>query len=823
MAILSDLNVIEISGDGAAAMAAKQLADWGARVTIIEPEGGTPLRNAPPHYPSPTETPVRLKPDPRGGLEPIPTPVGLKPDPPGDESQRPQGEMKSATWEWLSRGKTSVRIGKTLTRGDACRLCQGSDVVLVESEMALPVLGLTPEQLRFELEGETTCVLISPFATDGPYGGYAATDLGINALGGWMSVLGAYEREPLRPGGEMTPRIAGLFALLAALVGLRHGRSGGEPQFVDISKQAAAACMIVAPWLVKSMIGIDYERRGNTWPMGPMVCKDGFVGIPPLTPTHWEMMCQLMGIGDIFQDPKAHDYTWRNEHAAELIKRVEPWLMSRTRQEVFEQAQAYRLPAAMFQTASDRLDCPQLAARDYWKQTEIEGKTVKVPRVTYSIGGIQPVERGPLAEADTAPPAPQTDGHRSSAKPPALPFDGLRVLDLTWFWSGPFAMMMLASLGADVIKVESSQRPDPYRYIWAPVGRENWWEWGPLWCDTNCGKRGVALDLASTEGKQIFEKMVAQADVVISNFANRVMPNLGLTPERLLQINPRLIAVTMPGYGSGGPWENYVGYGVAFEQLVCASMTGYEDDAPAIMGGFCDPVVGLHTVAAITLALQQRDDTGKGTAVEVPQCETLDSVFAPEHIAVQHGAEAPLRRGNKHAWMAPHNAYRTAGADQWITIAVASDAEFAALAKELGLAEDARFATVASRKDNEASLDAAVSDAAKDTDGVELEQRLQAAGVKACRVVKAYELPGDRGLQHIGFFQEMTRALTGTHPQKQWPFRFSGIDSSHRRPAPILGEHNAEVLKALAGLSDADVTRLEAEGVIGGAIKAYTG
>jgi len=207
----------------------------------------------------------------------------------------------------------------------------------------------------------------------------------------------------------------------------------------------------------------------------------------------------------------------------------------------------------------------------------------------------------------------------------------------------------------------------------------------------------------------------------------------------------------------------------------------------------------------------------------VPQCETLDSVFAPEHIAVQHGAPAPGRRGNRHAWMAPHNAYRTAGNDQWLTIAVASDAEFAALAKELGLADDSRFATVASRKENETALDAAISEAVKDADGVALERRLQAAGVKGCRVVKAYDLPDDAGLQHIGFFQEITRALTGTHPQKRWPFRFSGIDSSHRRPAPILGEHNAEVLKTLGGVSDEDFERLEAEGVIGGAIKAYTG
>lgn len=788
MSILKGLHVIEISGDGSAAMAAKQFADWGASVTILEPPDGTPLREAPPYC-------------------------------------EKDGGQRSATWEWLSRGKTAVRVSPEAAR----EACARADVVLVESEMALPVLGLKPAEVRRQFQGSTTCVLIAPFGTGGPYADYAASDLGANALGGWMSVLGDPAREPLRPGGEMIPRISGLFALVASLAGLRHVRQGGAPQYVEISQQAVAASMLIAPWLVKSMLGFPYERRGNQWPMGPMECADGYVGVPPLTPTHWEMMCHLMGIGDIFEDPQAHDYGWRTAHAPELMERVRPWLMERTRAEVFAEAQAYRLPAAPFQTAADRLECPQLEARGFWKQAEIDGQTVKVPRVSYAIGSLEPVERGPLAEANALPePAVGAQGlaplRRNGQKPPARPFEGIRVLDLTWFWSGPFATMMLAALGADVVKIESAQRPDPYRYIWALTARESWWEWSPLWVDTNCGKRSIALDLSSGEGKQLFERMLADADIVISNYANRVMPNLGLTNEHLLSLNPRLIAVTMPGYGPGGPWEEYVGYGVAFEQLVCASMTGYEHDAPQMMGGFCDPIVGLHTVAAISLALQQREATGRGMEVEVPQCETLDSVFAPEHIAVQHGAPAPAGRGNKHPWRAPHNAYRTAGADEWITIAVASDAEFVALANALGvpgLASDARFATVAARKQNEAALDAAVAEAVKDREGAELERALQAARVKACLVVKSYLLPEDENLRQIGFWQELTRDITGTHPQKQWPFRFSGIDGSHRRPAPVMGEHTQEVLREFLGLPDEELDRLEASGIIGGSIKAF--
>ncbi len=780
MSSLSGLKVIEISGDGSAAWAAKHLADWGAEITILEPPTGTPLRDAAPYY-------------------------------------RKGGQRRSATWQWLSRGKTSVRVQVDHT-ASARGACETADIVLIETASVEEVLGMQAADIRPWLEGKTTCVLISPFATDGPYAGYGASDLCTHAAGGWSALLGDPGREPLRPGGELIPKISGLFAYVASLIGLRHIRQGGRPQFIELSQQAVATSMTVAPWLVKSMVDVEHTRRGNQFPMGVLECADGYVTCPPLTPTHWELMCQLMGITDVLNDPQGRDVTWRMQHSAELHERVKPWLNERTRREVFEQAQAYRLPAAQVQTIADRLACPQLEAREFWEQTEIDGRSVKTPRVTYAVKGLQTVERRELREAVDVSVAKRNPEELPGTN--ALPFAGLRVLDLTSFWSGPFAMMLMGALGADVIKIESTGRPDPYRYIWAPFARERWWEWGPLYCDTNCDKRNLALDLTVPEGAAAFKKLIAKVDIVVSNFANRVMPNLGLANKQLLEINPRLIAVTMPGYGPGGPWEEYVGYAVAFEQLVLGWMTGYGDGAPSYAGGFCDPVVGLHTVAAIELALRQREETGRGTEVEVAQCETLDSLFAAEQIAVQFGAPVPVRRGNKHDWMAPHEAYRAAGDDEWITIAVGSDGEFAALTRVLGrpaLAGDPLFSTIESRKRNENSLDETISELVKTRDARELERELQAAGVMACRVAKAYEMATDPGLKHIGFFQEISRELTGTHPFKTWPFRFADIDASHKRAPPLMGEHNAEVLRDMAGLSDEEIIELQAHGVIGNA------
>ena len=397
--------------------------------------------------------------------------------------------------------------------------------------------------------------------------------------------------------------------------------------------------------------------------------------------------------------------------------------------------------------------------------------------------------------------------------------EGVRIIDLTWFWSGPHATMNLGAFGADVIKVESVSRPDSYRFTGTASGESQPWERNYLWNDSNQNKRGLTVDLNTETGRGLFERLLREGDVMVSNFSNRVLPNLGYTAERLHEINPRLISVTMPGYGPDGPWGDFVGFGSSFEQAVVSSMNGYpDDDQPRLIGGACDPLVGMNAVVAIQLALRHREQSGLGTTVEVPQCEVLDAMFGPEHIAVQHGAPDPGLRGNKHDRMAPHEIYQTAGEDGWISIAVDSDDQFAGLVSVLGqpaLSDDERFASAEDRKANEDELDAIVAAAVREREPVELEAALQAVGVAGCRVTPPHQLTEDVGLRHFGFFQELTRELTGTHLYKTYPFRFSGFPAAHRRPAPLLGEHNRELLSELLGLGEDELDALEAAGEIG--------
>lgn len=785
MSILSDLRVVAIPGTmGAAAWAAKHLADWGADVTLLEPPEGSPLRGEPPWYG-------------RGG------------------------ERRSALWAWLARGTAAVRVGEGLPAGraEARAACERADVAVIDAEMAGPVLGLEAGEVRAALEGRTNAVLISPFAADGPYAGYRATDLGVNSLGGWTGMIGEPDREPLRPGADMNARVSGVYAFGAALIALRHEEQGAPPAFVELSQQAVAAASLTAPWMVYSLSGgaAPMQRRPSQWPHSVLPCKDGWAAISPLTFQHWELLTRLLGIEDILDEPWGRDPVWRMEHGNELLPRVRPWFEARTREEIYTESQAWRLPAGPVDTVAQREEDPQLTARGFFLDREIDGARVRVPRVPYLLGAAAPAERGEPAEAERPPAGERRPRGSADAEAPELPFAGVRVVDLTWFWSGPHCTMTLGALGADVIKVESIQRPDSYRYTAVDASQDRWYERGALWNDTNPDKRGVTLNLESETGMGLLVRLLERADVVVSNFSNRVLPNLGLTPDRFREINPRLIVALLPGYGPDGPWGDFVGYGVSFEQAVVAQLTGYPDDRPLINGGFSDTLVGMHALAAIALALRERDRTGEGSHVEVPQCEVLDSLLGPEHVAVGHGEPSRMRMANRHERMAPHNVYPVAGDDLWISIAVDTDEEFAALARTVGapeLASDARFATAAARKEHEDALDAAIAAAVRGRDQAGLERALQAAGVMGCRVSKPYLLTEDENLRSLGFFQELTREVTGAHPFKTFPFRFSSFALRHRRPPPLLGQHNREVLTEL-GLGEDEIRGLEERQEIG--------
>ncbi len=401
------------------------------------------------------------------------------------------------------------------------------------------------------------------------------------------------------------------------------------------------------------------------------------------------------------------------------------------------------------------------------------------------------------------------------------PLAGLRVVDLTAFWAGPFATWYLAAMGAEVIKIESIQRPDGMRFQSVhPPTSDGWWEWGALYHTVNLGKRGVTLDLTRPAGIDILTRLLALSDVAIENFSPRVMDNLGLRYDDLAAVNPRLIMVRMPAFGLDGPWRDRVGFAQTMEQISgMAWLTGFPDGPPVIPRGPCDPLAGLHAVTALLAALEQRELTGRGQLIEATMVEA--ALNAAAEIVLERGAYGThlTRDGNRGPMGAPQNLYACRGHDQWLALAIATDTQWDALVAAMGApawGRDPALAHATGRRAQHDRIDRGVAEWCAERDAATLAEELLAQGIPAAPVVSAARLDQNPQLRARGFFERVHHPMVGAHEFPAPPVRLA---SDHRRwyerPAPTLGQHNDEILRELLGLSEAALARLRADGIIG--------
>jgi len=396
------------------------------------------------------------------------------------------------------------------------------------------------------------------------------------------------------------------------------------------------------------------------------------------------------------------------------------------------------------------------------------------------------------------------------------PLEGIRICDLSTIWSGPFCTAYLGGMGAEVIKVESIQRPDSFRFG-TPVFDNCWEAYGP-WNCTNVNKYSITLDLNKPRGVELFKKLVSVSDVVIENFTTRVMKNFNLTYQVLREIRPDLIMVSAPGYGMTGPWHDHAGYGIAFEQTAgLAYLTGYTDGPPQNLGGAADPIVGMHAAFAILVALEHRRRTGEGQLIDVSQIEALTCLLGVPLADYSMNKRVWGRLGNRDPVMAPHGVYPCKGEDIWLAIAISSDEEWEALCQAIGnpeLAGDERFSTLPNRWRNQDSLDKLIAEWTLEHDCYEAMTILQKAGVAAGAVAAPDTLYEEPHFKEREFFQELSRDIVGTQLYPTWPLRFSETPL-RMRPAPKLGEHNEYVLGTILGLSKVEIEELENGQIIG--------
>jgi crotonobetainyl-CoA:carnitine CoA-transferase CaiB-like acyl-CoA transferase len=397
------------------------------------------------------------------------------------------------------------------------------------------------------------------------------------------------------------------------------------------------------------------------------------------------------------------------------------------------------------------------------------------------------------------------------------PLAGIRVIDLSMGWAGPLAARHFADMGAEVIKVESCERFDWWRG-WEATEEwiaQNLAEQSAAFNTVNRNKLDVTLDLTSADGAALLKRLVAIADVVVENYSAGVLPKLGLDYAALAAVNPQIVMLSMPAFGTTGPWSGYRAYGSTVEHASGLPHLTGEPDWPPTMShvAYGDAVGGLNGAAALLTALRHRKRTGEGQYLDLSQSEGLFPLGAHGILEQSVTGQAPQRSGNRSPTCAPHGVYPTRGVDQWLVLQVLTDPQWCALTDVVPTL--AAFGGVAERLARREELDAAVAAWTREHDGRDLMHRLQGTGVPCAVVYDMRDVLGDPQLAARGFWQMTERAYVGVQPGPVPPYRWGATPYRIETPAPTLGQHNRRVLGDLLGLTDADLDRLARDGVIG--------
>lgn len=401
-----------------------------------------------------------------------------------------------------------------------------------------------------------------------------------------------------------------------------------------------------------------------------------------------------------------------------------------------------------------------------------------------------------------------------------LPLAGVRVVDFTWVWAGPFGTMHLAHLGAEVIKVESNARVDITRRLPIyPAGMKGGVNRSGIFNEWSMGKKSLLLNVAKPKGMEIVKALIKQSDVVVDNFATGVMDNLGLSYDDLKKIKPDIIVASISGFGHSGPQKKYMGYGPAMAPVSgLSSLTGYKDGSPQEVGiSYGDPNSGIHAATAICAALAARQRTGQGQYIDVSLFEAVAALVSEGWMDYVMNGTQPERDGNHDPLMSPHNCFRCAGEDAWVSIACGSDEEWQALCQAMGapqLVGDTRFRTAPNRKANEDELEKLLTEWTSQRDRWEVTKVLQEAGVAAFPAMSASDLAEDKHLEARGAFSRLPHPEVGSRLHMGIPWLLTESPNGVRAPAPLLGQHTDEVMQDVLGYAPEEITRLKEEKVL---------
>ncbi len=842
MGALDGLRVLELAGGVAVAHAGKLLADLGADVIRLEPAGGDATRRLGPFRPG--EGPA------------------------GDVDSSVDGHIDSGGLHlFLDAGKRCE-----LDEPERRMALMGEADVVVHDVTAggLTAAGLEPAALVAAHPALVTCA-ITPFGLTGPYAGWRSEEVTTNHAGGWgwlsPGSSGRPDLPPLAPPGHQAEMQAGMVAAMAAVAAQERARRTGRGEHIDLSVQAHVASMLEAAFVAWTYPGWPADRLGvhtlNPW--GIFECRDGLAFIVVAEQDQWLRLVELMGHPDWADDDAFASVAARNENADVCNLLVGEWLATQEVDAVWHAAQARRICVAPVLTMGELGGQAHLAARGALVEVDnpVTGPMVQPGPPAHGLAGWGvrgPAPRlgqhsgqgfRPRTAAVAAPPpvpAPVSVGAAVATTPdpvvtpPARPLEGVRVLDLTWVWAGPFAALQLAHLGADVIKVESAQRPCLGRRLpFHPPGVEPSLNTSGYFNQWNQAKRGISLDLGTPEGVGVARALAARCDVVVENFAPGVLERLGLGYDELRRDHPEIVLASVSGYGQTGPLRDYMAYGPTAAPLTgLANIHGYVDGPPSELGiAFGDPAAGMAAAWGVVAALAARNRTGQGSHVDVSLWESTLACQGEGWMWRELTGSDLERSGNRDPRWAPQGCYPCApdpstsvpGADPgeagaWVAITCTTEDDWAALcavvdadaaggASVAGLGADAAWATMAGRLADQDRLDERLTAWTATLDRWEVTRRLQAAGVAAFPSLSPRDVAMDPHLEARGFLEQLEHPVVGRRIHAGVPWRLTSGPNGVRAAAPTLGQHTAEVLAEVLDIDADELDRLQAAGALG--------
>ena len=399
----------------------------------------------------------------------------------------------------------------------------------------------------------------------------------------------------------------------------------------------------------------------------------------------------------------------------------------------------------------------------------------------------------------------------------AGPLAGLKLLDLSWIVAGPTVGRAMADFGATVIRVESPIRVDTARVVGPFHGDQPSVEHSGLYGNVNAGKWGLTLSLNLPEAQDIFRRLVMWADIVSESFTAGILARWQLDYQHLRELKPELIMLSSTLLGQTGPYNQVSGFGSQGAGMSGVQhLTGWPDRAPAgPFGPYTDYPAPRFALTALLAAVDHRNRTGQGVFIDQAQAEGTLQLLAPAVMDYMNGGRALNRRGNDDPQMSPHGAYpcrppegRT---ESWVAIAVATDEQWHNLAGMIGSEPEQ---SLAERQARQTEIEATLSDWTAQRSAGEVEATLQAVGISAHALSTTEDAANDPQLAHRNHFRRLPHSLHGETVLEGPRYILSDTPAGPVRPAPQYGEHNAEILTDVLGLSDAEIENLAASGAL---------